>query len=120
MNCNKMYLKTRKNKKFCSRECQTEYGRYGSAFGPLKERLLKLIDQASKENFERRLREFVATDAGREVIKAAGFIHWSEFPEDLQTPAEITLLLRGAGVAIRDHAARITALENPKRRKARR
>lgn len=48
-NCNKLTPKNRPNKKFCSEKCKTEYHGYGAAFGPLKAKLEKLIEQTAKE-----------------------------------------------------------------------
>jgi hypothetical protein len=53
-NCNNFFLKTRKNKRFCKRECKNEFNRYGSAFGPLKDWLTKFIEQRAKEETVRR------------------------------------------------------------------
>lgn len=42
-NCPKLFWKTRPNKLFCSEQCSREFREHGSAFGPLKEKLEKLV-----------------------------------------------------------------------------
>lgn len=111
LNCNGWFLKTRKNKKFCKKECKDEYNRYGSAFGPLKEWIGKLIEKLSKETFERRLRVFLETEAGRAAITAAGFIHRDEL-QAYATDAQLQLVL----MATRNITERVTALERRRRK----
>jgi hypothetical protein len=36
LNCDKKFELTKPNRKFCTTECKNEFGRHGSAFGPLK------------------------------------------------------------------------------------
>jgi hypothetical protein len=85
-NCPKFFPKTRPNREFCSQDCKDEFNRHGSAFGPLRERLTKLIEKASKEEAARQFAgvwpaatnllttspEFIR------ALKAAGFIHRSQ------------------------------------------
>jgi hypothetical protein len=45
-NCDKPFPKTKPNRKFCKKECKREYEQNGgTAFGPLKTRLEKLVRQ---------------------------------------------------------------------------
>jgi len=113
LNCNGWFEKTRKNKKFCRKECKDEYNRYGSAFGPLKEWLAKYIEKASKENFDRKLREFVTMPEGRGVLAEAGFVHRSELAP-YATDAQLQLVVH----ASQQFNERLTTLES-KRRPAR-
>jgi len=43
LNCDKKFEKNRPNRKFCQQSCKDEYNRHGSAFGPLKTRLERII-----------------------------------------------------------------------------
>lgn len=40
---------TKPNRKFCSDDCKNEYNRFGAAYGPLKDKLTKLIEQRVRE-----------------------------------------------------------------------
>lgn len=44
-NCGKKTPKTSHNKRFCSGKCKMEWFRFGAAYGPLKEKLEKLIEE---------------------------------------------------------------------------
>jgi hypothetical protein len=49
-NCNKLTPKNRYNQKFCSITCKREYEQNGgTAFGPLKTRLEKLVREITKD-----------------------------------------------------------------------
>lgn len=53
-NCNKLYLPTREDQKFCRTlpdrdKCRKEFYRYGSSYGPLKTGLHKAIDNKCAE-----------------------------------------------------------------------
>ena len=53
-NCNKLYLPTREDQKFCRTlpdrdKCRKEFYRYGSSYGPLKTGLHKAIDKKCAE-----------------------------------------------------------------------
>jgi hypothetical protein len=76
-NCGKFYLKTRDNKKYCSLQCKDEFNRHGSAFGPLKDYLTKLIKKESKEAAAAQFAAYVAGKDFRRQLAAAGFIHRS-------------------------------------------
>jgi collagenase-like PrtC family protease len=43
LNDNKQFRQTRPNRKFCCQKCKDEYNRYGSAFGPLRLKLEKMV-----------------------------------------------------------------------------
>src|SRR5271154_2023750 len=43
LNCDKKFEKTKPNRKFCKQDCKDEYNRHGSAFGPLKTRLERIV-----------------------------------------------------------------------------
>ena len=49
LNCSHFYKQRVPNKKFCSVECKNEFGRFGAAYGPLKDKLEKLIDKTVRE-----------------------------------------------------------------------
>ena len=105
-NDGKWYLKTRKNKRFCSKACKDEYNRYGSAFGPLRDYLTKLIGKASKEEVARAFAAFVASKDFRRQLAAAGFIHRS-----MLRPRNREQASAGLQEQMRELAGRITALE---------
>lgn len=52
MNDGKLFDVTKPNRRFCSQSCKDEYHRHGSAFGPLKERLEKLVASLAEEKFK--------------------------------------------------------------------
>jgi hypothetical protein len=112
-NCNKFFLKIRKNKRFCSRGCKTEFARYGSAFGPLKDYLTKLIESASGGEAEKQFAAYVAGKDFRRQLAAAGFIHRSMLeprkpaltPDGLQSQITIT------GRLMRELESRVKELE---------
>lgn len=113
LNCNGWFLKTRKNKKFCKPECQQEYNRYGSAFGPLKDYLTKLIATASKEEAAMQFAGYVAGKTFRRQIAAAGFIHRSMVkpkPPEL-TPEGLAGACEMLSRLIGEIAVRVTRLE---------
>ncbi|MBF6570486.1 MAG: hypothetical protein IVW54_16590 [Candidatus Binataceae bacterium] len=74
-----LFPMTRKNRRFCKRECKDEYHRYGSAFGPLRDWLQKRIDQASKANFDQKFLAMLKTGEGRAAMVTAGFVHVDTF-----------------------------------------
>jgi len=50
-NCDKPFPKTKPNRKFCGKQCKREYEQNGgTAFGPLKTRLEKLVRQITLED----------------------------------------------------------------------
>lgn len=52
MRCDNCFAPTPKrtgNKRFCSDQCRKEFHRHGSAFGPLRVKLEKIIAQATRE-----------------------------------------------------------------------
>jgi hypothetical protein len=85
-NCPKFFPKTRPNREFCSEDCKNEYNRNGSAFGPLRERLTKLIERRTKEETAARFEDaykatalLLAGDASFiRALRAHGFIHRSD------------------------------------------
>jgi len=85
-NCSKPFLKTKPHKRFCSVQCQKEYHRHGAAFGPLKDKLTKLIEQRTREHARTSydhmrvtlVKELPDDLAFREALAAAGFIHRSQ------------------------------------------
>ena len=58
LNCFKLYVDESPNqrKKFCSKQCKEEFRSHGSAFGPLKAKLEKLVHQMATKWIEDRLR----------------------------------------------------------------
>lgn len=77
MNCNAWTIRTIPHKKFCSVKCKDEYRHYGSAFGPLRDYLTKLIVKASNEEAGKQFAAYVAEKDFRRHMAAAGFIHRS-------------------------------------------
>jgi hypothetical protein len=63
--------KRAKHKRFCSAKCRREWFRFGSAYGPLKEQLEKLIEAKTKEatKAETENQKFI------ERLRVAGFLH---------------------------------------------
>ena len=47
-NCPKFFELTKPNREFCSKKCKQEFHRYGNAFGPLKEKLFKMMAAQAK------------------------------------------------------------------------
>jgi len=43
LNCPKFFELTQPTRKFCSPACKDEYNHYGGAYGPLKQRIEKII-----------------------------------------------------------------------------
>jgi hypothetical protein len=48
-NCGTLYPLTKPTRKFCSEQCRKEFHQYGAAYGPLKAKLEKLIEQSSRD-----------------------------------------------------------------------
>lgn len=73
-NCDKKFPLTKPNRRFCTTACKNEYGRHGSAFGPLKIKLEKLV------------RKLVATEVKTgwttqlATLRAAGFLMADDLP----------------------------------------
>jgi hypothetical protein len=88
LNDGKLYWKTRPNKKFCSRKCKEEFNRYGSAFGPLRDWLTKLIEKNAKGEAVRQFTAYLSSKDFRRELAAAGFIHRSQLKPK---PAELTV-----------------------------
>lgn len=98
-NCPKFFPKTRPNREFCSQDCKDEYNRHGSAFGPLRERLTKLIEKTSKEEAARQFEAVWRTGLTQcpELVTAmtgAGFIHRSQLKKT--APEKTAAALRGS------------------------
>lgn len=112
-NCNKLYEKNRPNKMFCSHDCKEEFRKFGSAYGPLKEHLTKLIAKHAAGEAAAQFAAYVAAKDFRRTLAAAGFIHRSMIkkrpagmkPEALH--AQILLL----GSFSRRLLSRVTRLE---------
>lgn len=49
LNCDKLFELTKPNRKFCSTNCKNEFGRHGSAFGPLKTHIETMMNRHTKE-----------------------------------------------------------------------
>ena len=52
MNCPERFPMTKVNRKFCSDKCRLEYHRYGAAYGPLRDKLTKLIDETIADRYK--------------------------------------------------------------------
>ena len=76
-NCNKWFWRVRPNKLFCSVQCSREFKRYGSAFGPLKDYLTKLIETTAGEIVAKRFTTYAQGKDFRRELAAAGFVHKS-------------------------------------------
>jgi hypothetical protein len=80
-NCDKKFIKIRPNHIFCSTECKNEYSRYGSAFGPLKQFLVKLIEKSAGERAAAAVAEqfaaYVTGKGFRRHLVDSGFVHRS-------------------------------------------
>lgn len=114
-NCGSFFPKKRKDQRFCKKECKDQFHHYGSAFGPLRDWLLKHIERCSKENFDRKLLQTLSTAEGRAAMKAAGFIHRDELGDytGQQLIAQIEMLVD----AQRQLTDRVTLIEG-RRKKA--
>jgi hypothetical protein len=112
-NCPKFFPKTRRNRAFCSAQCKKEFHEHGSAFGPLKDRLTKLIEQHSKEEAANQFAHYVASEDFRRQLAAAGFIHRSQLKK--RTPANTPEALRGSldmtARQVRELEARLLSIE---------
>lgn len=103
-----LFFKTRKNKRFCCPECKDEYHRFGSAFGPLRDYLTKLIGIESKAQAAAQFTAYVQGKDFRRQLAAAGFIHRSMIqPRPGPKPRELARSLEQL-------AARIVMLETAK------
>jgi hypothetical protein len=69
-NCGKLYPLTKPNRRFCGAECKKEFHQHGAAFGPLKERIAKLIRKEVGAQLT------AALDA--EAFAYLGFVHRSQ------------------------------------------
>jgi len=49
LNCDKKFEVTKPNRKFCTTECKNEFGRHGSAFGPLKTHIETMMTRHTKQ-----------------------------------------------------------------------
>ena len=59
-NCGGFFYRNRKNQRFCKKQCKDEFHRCGSAFGPLKDWLLKQVREMAFDHFrllEERIRK---------------------------------------------------------------
>lgn len=77
-NCNKFYSVTRDNKKFCCSKCKDEFHKYGSAYGPLKAKLEKLIAETCRAEALKQLEAFAKSEHFTLMIVAAGFDRQAE------------------------------------------
>ena len=73
-NCDAKFPLTKPNRLFCSTACKNEYGRHGSAFGPLRVKLEKLVRKLVDADTKRGWTTQLAT------LKAAGFVMRDELP----------------------------------------
>jgi hypothetical protein len=100
INCNDWITLSGRNtgndakRKFCSELCKNEYNRFGSAYGPLKAKLEKVIREAVKAETPKavapELKRIVHTEEFRELMHEAGFVHRSQIkrrPEELRAQA---------------------------------
>jgi hypothetical protein len=76
-NCGKLYPQTKPHKRFCKPECKNEFHQHGAAFGPLKQRLEKLINKEVAARVGDVSRVIAAT-VKPEALARAGFIHRSQ------------------------------------------
>lgn len=51
-NCSELFPRTRRWQRFCCAECKNEFHRHGSAFGPLKDKLTKLVRSLVQQMIE--------------------------------------------------------------------
>jgi len=112
-NCDKPYYLTRKHKKFCTTECKDEFHRHGSAFGPLKNHLTKLIRETGKEEAARQFEAYLSGADFRKHLSAAGFIHRSQIlkPKFDETGAALRGAVTILGRLLKEHEERVLALE---------
>lgn len=77
-NCNKPFPLTKVNRAFCRQECKNEFHNFGSAYGPLKARLEKMIvveaRRQSRLQARAQFNDYARRDLGRDLI-AAGFVN---------------------------------------------
>ena len=52
-NCGKPFVSDHPRKRFCAKTCSDEFHRYGAAFGPLKEKMEKLVRRWVREEIEK-------------------------------------------------------------------
>lgn len=64
---------TKVNRKFCSDKCRLEYHRYGAAYGPLRDKLTKLIDETIADCYGENLGALEARMDRLEIL--AGITH---------------------------------------------
>lgn len=90
-NCPKFFELTKPNREFCTPKCKAEFHRYGAAYGPLKEKLERLVTAASKAEAAKAVApvvaELVKTKEFIELLTKAGFVHRSQLrprPEELR------------------------------------
>lgn len=93
-NCPKFFPVTRANREFCSVECKDEFHRHGSAFGPLKERLTRLIETNARQQAGQQLSDLIASPGFRGQVAALGFVHRSQFQK--RPPENTSAGLRGS------------------------
>jgi len=73
-NCDKKFPVTKPNRMFCTTACKNEYGRHGSAFGPLRIKLEKLV----RKLVAAETKTGSTTQIG--TLRAAGFVMRDELP----------------------------------------
>ena len=82
-NCDAPFLKTRKNKLYCKKQCADEYNKFGSAYGPLKRKIEAMIERKATELATQRLGEFLTGPYFALMLVAAGFDKQSEGSPEL-------------------------------------
>lgn len=77
-NCGEFYPQTRKHKRFCKEQCKKEFHQHGAAFGPLKQRLEKLIRKEVAGQVGIEVARTIARELNAELLARAGFVHRSQ------------------------------------------
>lgn len=124
-NCDKPFPITRPGRRFCTTACRTEFHTHGSAFGPLRDKIQKLIEIETRQEVARQMDHFFRGNQQlRDAMAGSGFIHRSQLKKQ---PPEMTRAgLRGSidttGLLVKQMramidlvAARLTALEGVNR-----
>lgn len=77
-NCGKLYPQTKPHKRFCKGQCKKEFHQHGSAFGPLKQRIEKMITKEVGSRVAMEVARVIAMHVNAEALARAGFIHRSQ------------------------------------------
>lgn len=96
-NCGAWFPLTRPKRRFCKDECKDEFHYHGSAFGPLKIRLEKLVANLAAE----------AITPKR--LAAAGFVHRSQLKTLVGRVKDIERKLLHSNLVLDDDAAAISS-----------